>query len=231
MSSSEQTAPSSKVSILPRIVAILIGLIGATLFAGGIWLAILGGSLYYGLTGAALLASAYFIFRGKALGAWIYVSVYMVTVPWALWESGNDPWALVPRLVGPTVLLALVSPRLYRPTRWPVAPAGAGGAVVFLAVALWVASASRPDPVRGELPIPRAGIEVEDVGGDWPAWGGTHSGQRYSQLDQITPANVGGLERAWIAHTGDLPQGAGEGKYAPRRPRLKSATVCICARR
>ena len=164
MNSSEQTAPHRKVSILPRIVAILIGLIGATLFAGGIWLAILGGSLYYGLTGAALLASAYFIFRGKALGAWIYVGIYMVTVPWALWESGNDPWALVPRLVGPTVLLALValvSPRLYRPTRWPVALAGAGGAVVFLAVALWVASASGPDPVRGELPIAQAGIEFE----------------------------------------------------------------------
>ena len=224
MNSSEQTAPHRKVSILPRIVAILIGLIGATLFAGGIWLAILGGSLYYGLTGAALLASAYFIFRGKALGAWIYVGIYMVTVPWALWESGNDPWALVPRLVGPTVLLALValvSPRLYRPTRWPVALAGAGGAVVFLAVALWVASASGPDPVRGELPIAQAGIEFEDVGVDWPAWGGTHSGQRYSQLDQITPANVGGLKRAWIAHTGDLPLGAGEGKYAPETTPLK----------
>ena len=168
MNSSEQTAPHRKVSILPRIVAILSD------SSVQHCLPVASGSQSLAArftmnTGAALLASAYFIFRGKALGAWIYVGIYMVTVPWALWESGNDPWALVPRLVGPTVLLALValvSPRLYRPTRWPVALAGAGGAVVFLAVALWVASASGPDPVRGELPIAQAGIEFEDVGVD-----------------------------------------------------------------
>jgi quinoprotein glucose dehydrogenase/quinate dehydrogenase (quinone) len=38
---------------------------------------------------------------------------------------------------------------------------------------------------------------------DWPAYGRTAGGARFSPLDQITPANVEGLEVAWAYHTGD----------------------------
>lgn len=37
---------------------------------------------------------------------------------------------------------------------------------------------------------------------DWPTYGHDPGGQRYSPLTQITPANVGQLERAWTFHVG-----------------------------
>ena len=36
-----------------------------------------------------------------------------------------------------------------------------------------------------------------DSGEGWPVWGGDAGGTRFSPLDQITPANVTGLEVAW----------------------------------
>ena len=39
---------------------------------------------------------------------------------------------------------------------------------------------------------------------DWPAYGGTNWGDRFSGLAQITPANVGKLKLAWQFRTGDM---------------------------
>jgi quinoprotein glucose dehydrogenase len=38
----------------------------------------------------------------------------------------------------------------------------------------------------------------------WEYWGGDRGGTRFSKLDQITPANVGNLVRAWEFRSGDL---------------------------
>jgi quinoprotein glucose dehydrogenase len=38
----------------------------------------------------------------------------------------------------------------------------------------------------------------------WDHWGADLGGSRFSKLDQITPANVGNLVRAFVFHTGDL---------------------------
>src|SRR3546814_2145206 len=67
------------------------------------------------------------------------------------------------------------------------------------------------------------------AGADWPAYGGTYSARRYSPLTQITPANVGKLERAWTIHTGDLPSEAAHGTYGAENTPLKvgdSLYVC-----
>ena len=40
--------------------------------------------------------------------------------------------------------------------------------------------------------------------GEWHAYGRTAHGQRYSPLEQITPANVSGLKLAWTYQTGDV---------------------------
>ena len=45
---------------------------------------------------------------------------------------------------------------------------------------------------------------------DWPEYGGTHAGRRYSPLDQITRENVGDLGVAWAYHHGDVSDGTGE---------------------
>ncbi len=43
---------------------------------------------------------------------------------------------------------------------------------------------------------------------DWPYWGGTEGGIRFSPLTEITPANVGKLKLAWTYHIGkvDAPE-------------------------
>lgn len=46
-----------------------------------------------------------------------------------------------------------------------------------------------------------------EVGRDWPAYGGSNHATRYSPLDQITPDNVGQLEKIWEYRTGDMPEG------------------------
>ena len=38
----------------------------------------------------------------------------------------------------------------------------------------------------------------------WEQWGGDAAGTRFSPLQQITPANVDRLVKAWEFHTGDL---------------------------
>ena len=44
--------------------------------------------------------------------------------------------------------------------------------------------------------------------GDWPAYGHDAGGGRFSPLAQITPANVGKLQVAWIYHMNPTPQAA-----------------------
>ncbi|WP_233586784.1 hypothetical protein [Caulobacter sp. 602-1] len=92
-----------------RTVGVLLVLIGAILAAGGLWLALVRGSPYYLLAGLGLIASGALMVRRRVLGAWVYVGVFAATLPWALWESGLNGWALIPRLFGPFILLLLVA--------------------------------------------------------------------------------------------------------------------------
>ncbi|HEV7344648.1 MAG TPA: membrane-bound PQQ-dependent dehydrogenase, glucose/quinate/shikimate family [Devosia sp.] len=64
-------------------------------------------------------------------------------------------------------------------------------------------------------------LSMRETGADWPAWGGTIHGMKYSPLAEITPANVGQLERVWEFHTGDLPEEDGGGDYSPENTPLK----------
>ena len=224
-SGTEQTPWRNK-SLVVVVVAAIFLLIGIVLFIGGIWLAVVGGSLYYLLAGLGLIATGALVLRGQRLGVAVYLFVYVCTVIWALWESGADPWALVPRLVGPTALLALlflVTPLIdQHRTPWRKAGLAALASIGFLAVLLIGANLFKPSRMSGDFPTElRMAAGLDAVGADWPAWGGTQAGQRYSTLDQITPRNVGKLKVAWTAHSGDLPNGAGVGKYAAETTPIK----------
>ena len=85
-------------SLIVMLLGGLLGLIGLVLAIGGAWLALLGGSLYYLLAGLGLVAAGYLLIRGRALGAYIYIGVFALTLIWALWEVGMNGWALVPRI-------------------------------------------------------------------------------------------------------------------------------------
>ncbi|WP_075220605.1 pyrroloquinoline quinone-dependent dehydrogenase [Acuticoccus yangtzensis] len=82
-------------------------------------------------------------------------------------------------------------------------------------------TAAEPDPGTQPQQSARAPQPQPAVGTDWPFWGGDANAQRYSPLDQITPQNVGRLEKAWTFHTGDLPTGSAAGKYSPEVTPLK----------
>lgn len=88
----------------PRIFAALLFLIGASIGAGGLWLATLGGSLYYAIAGIAIIASALLLWKGRRSGAWLYGAMLVGTLVWALSEVGFDLWGLLPRLALLTVL-------------------------------------------------------------------------------------------------------------------------------
>lgn len=212
----------------------LLAVIGLPLVIGGVWLIALGGSWYYALAGLALVASGAFIALGRLLGAWIYLGLYLLTLAWAVWEVGLHGWALVPRVVAPTVLLVpvlLAIPALTRDRRgrtWSLA--GLGGLALLLAVGgLAVAQANRAG-VEAPVPAPGAGVApgLMQTGADWPVWGGGTDAQRYSPLDQINRDNVGRLERIWMYRTGDLP----EQKWGAETTPLKVGnTVYLCSAR
>lgn len=99
----------------PRVFACIVFAFGAALAAGGLWLAELGGSLYYFVAGAALASSAVLLWRGRLLGAWLYGAILLGTLAWALWEVGLNAWGLVPRLLLLSVVGAwLLLPRARR---------------------------------------------------------------------------------------------------------------------
>jgi quinoprotein glucose dehydrogenase len=197
---------------LSVIVGLVVALIGIILLIGGVWLAALGGSAYYLLAGAAMIASGALLMRGNRIGGWIYCGVVFVTLIWALWEVGTNGWALVPRLVAPLVLLIAVLFAMAaisdRPRRWHLALGSSALIVLLTAIAGGtLGMLNSPRPLR-DLPSPRLVMldpALQKAGTDWPAYGGSYSAQRFSPLTQITPANAGKLKRAWVIHTGDLP--------------------------
>ena len=118
-------------SLVVILLGALLGLIGLVLFAGGVWLAALGGSLYYVLAGAGLIVSGVLLARRRPAGAWLYLGIFVLTLFWALWEVGLDGWALMPRVAGPALLalLVLLALPLVAHWRWRSALGAAGSLI------------------------------------------------------------------------------------------------------
>src|SRR6476661_5414831 len=76
----------------PALLGVLVTLLGFILAGGGAYLAALGGSLYYVLVGAMLLASGYLMIKGKIAGFYAYVGAFAFTSVWAFWEVGLSGW-------------------------------------------------------------------------------------------------------------------------------------------
>jgi quinoprotein glucose dehydrogenase len=78
--------------------ALILVLFGVILLAGGIYLAVLGGSWYYIIAGLMLLVSGVLLFRRSIASLLVYAVLMLGTIIWAVWEVGTDFWALAPRL-------------------------------------------------------------------------------------------------------------------------------------
>lgn len=188
-------------------------LIGLALAAGGAWLAGLGGSFYYLVAGLGVAATGILLLRRRIEALWLYGLVLLGTVIWAIAEVGFTGWELEPRLVAPILLgLWLLLPWVRRnlgsgsgeppATRFaPLAPA----IPAALAILVLIVGFMQPVGVQGRADAARiagqADAAVPDA--DWQFYGRTPKGDRFSPLDQITPANVGRLQVAWMTRTGD----------------------------
>ena len=194
------------------VVGVVLALIGLVLTIGGVWLAILGGSLYYLITGVAMIVAGGLFVRGRIDGGWLYIAIVLLTVLWAFWEVGPNPWALVPRVIAPIVLLVavvLVMPTLsIAANRWRNGLIGVT-ATLLATVVLFTAIGTRDNVAVAALPASMsAGMadpSGQSTGPDWPAYGGTYAARRYSPLTQVNLENVGKLGKVWETHTGGLP--------------------------
>ena len=204
-------------AIVGGLVVLLVGLV---ILAGGSQLALLGGSLYYLAAGLALCATGVLAMMRRALAGLIYAAVLVVTLIWALFESGFAFWALIPRLVGPAVLGAFVCALLMLTPRGPArrraALASGGMALVCVLVVLasipplfsW-GQAKGAAVAAGPAPATAPGA------GGWRYYGRDPGGARYAPYDQITPDNVKTLKLAWTAHTGEKINAGSEDQNTP----------------
>ncbi|MDC0886209.1 membrane-bound PQQ-dependent dehydrogenase, glucose/quinate/shikimate family [Altererythrobacter sp.] len=236
MSEIDEAESRSGVSITARLLALLLGLVGLVLALGGTYLAVLGGSLYYVLAGLGLLASAFFLFKGRFLGAIIYSVTFLATLVWAIWETDNSAWEFVPRLVGPGILFLMVlwvAPKLAgtRLTR-PASLMAMAGVVVGLS-ALFIAYGSGPYTGSFDYPDERMAMgdpSLMQTGSEWPAYGGSYASRRFSPLNQINLDNIDELERAWVFRTGDMPEDLAHNKYgAETTPLMVGDTLYLCS--
>lgn len=223
--------------VAPLILGIVIAAIGLVLAIGGAWLAALGGSVYYVLTGVAMILSGALLVRRRLLGGWLYCAVFVITVIWAFAEVGANDWALVPRVIAPLVLLIatlLVMPTLStHRSRWKLGLGASAVAIVLTAVTGTVFARMADSAPMEALPDLRYAMgdpSLAQAGDDWPAYGGSEAARRFSPLGQITPANVSQLKRVWLTHTGDMPSSAQIAKtYGGENTPLKVGdTLYVC---
>jgi quinoprotein glucose dehydrogenase len=214
---------------------VLMIVVGLVLAAGGGWLIFLRGSIYYFCAGSGLVWAGYRLTQSRPDGAWLYLFIFASTLLWSWWEVGFRGWALVPRVVGPLVLLLFVVPiGLRLPSFRHRKTFCAISACMLLAAAFSFAldSIFESSVVAGSFPPP-AGTMVDpsslQTGPDWPAYGGSESARRYSPLSQINRDNVARLTRAWTFHTGDLPNERTTETYAAETTPLKVGdTLYLC---
>ena len=189
-----------------RVTAVVLAAMGAILTAGGIQLAMLGGSFYYILGGVLLILSSRWTWRGNFKGYWSYCLFAAATLIWAISESGLNLWALLPRVGIPTALLGVfLLPSVRRNLNMgPRAVLAAfsifGTVMISLLVSITNAQFHPRDLVSRSL-APDDPTEAE-----WTHYGASAGGDSYSSADQINRDNVSNLVEAWVFNTGEDPE-------------------------
>lgn len=194
-------------------------IIGLALGAGGLKLAMLGGSLYYAVAGCGYVILALLLFRKHRLGLWLNIAIFGATIIWALLDTPEFGfWALLPRLVVPALLFGL---GLWASATIVAVPAKIrrasilGGAVTALAlVATFVAAffphgaVYEPGNLSTETPLALGQVKAP---GNWEMFGRNAGGTRFAPFADINPDNVNQLQVAWTYRTGRRTTGPGIG--------------------
>lgn len=196
-----------------RIYAVIVGLIvviyGLLLALSGGWLVMKGGTPYYLVAGLGTVVTGVLVARRRRLGLLVYLAVVLLSVIWAVYETGIDLWLTLPRLAAPVVAgLFAWSPWWFaRRTASPqnsgharkAALAGAG----LVAIAGITGLVAYDHTANADATPPRVPAAAGDAS-QWLNYGNDLGASRFSAASQITPANVDGLEVAWVFRTGAL---------------------------
>ena len=231
---------SSPSRLLPRLLGVLLLIMGLALLAGGIKLTMLGGSLYYLLAGIGITLTGVLLLATRRAALGLYALVLFASTVWALWEVGLDWWQLVPRLALLFALgIVMLLPWFRRPLlRGQPAPLGTGALSVAVVLAGATALASQftnPGEMvkTGQLDrdaVPgMASAAPTQADGDWNSYGRSAFGDRYSPLAQITPENAHKLVPAWTYRTGDIPGPGDPGETTAENTPLKvNGMLYVC---
>ncbi len=229
---------SSPSRLLPRLLGVLLLIMGLALLAGGIKLSLLGGSLYYLLAGIGIALTGLLLLATRRAALGLYALVLFASTVWALWEVGLDWWQLVPRLALLFALgIVMLLPWFRRPLlRGQSAPLGTGAlsvAVVLAGAAAVASQFTNPGEIKGQLDrdaVPgMASAAPTQADGDWNSYGRSAFGDRYSPLAQITPENAHKLVPAWTYRTGDIPGPNDPGETTAENTPLKvNGMLYVC---
>ena len=189
---------------------LLLGL-GLGLLWLGVQLLLAGGSPYYLLAGLVLGAVAFLLWRQSAQALSVFGLFWLFTLAWAIWESGLAFWPLFGRLA----LLTFIGAWLLTP--WVRRSLGAAPRTVLSLSLLSLFAAGLAggigwtfwnDRITGGTDLSMLGAgPANPRTGEWHHYGNSQAGTRHSPLDQITPANVGALDRVWTYSLGAEPSG------------------------
>ncbi|MGD9663668.1 MAG: membrane-bound PQQ-dependent dehydrogenase, glucose/quinate/shikimate family [Novosphingobium sp.] len=213
-----ESKPAGKgAGILARILALVLALGGLGLTAGGVKLLTLGGSAYYVLAGLVLLAVAVLLWRGRKVSAYLYLALLVITWIWALWETGGNGWAMVPRVAlltgfGLFFLLPPVARYLGYRDGGRIAGRALLGIIAVIVVGIVSVLIVNPGAPEGKADLSNLAFDAAPT--EWLAWGDNQGGERFAEATQITPANVGALELAWTYETGAAPRPGGAAALA-----------------
>ena len=190
----------------PRITAIVIGIFAAALFWQGATLLGMGGTPYYVVAGLAMLIAAWDLFCGRPRGFVIFSGVLLLTLAWAVYESGSGFWTVGSRIWIIGLFAVWLCLPMIRRGLWPqpipklfslrsVQLSAVASALVLGAMCVNQFSGTNVD------------FEPKEYGpaqnaSDWNAYGGNKAGTRYAPFETITADNVNKLQRAWEVRTG-----------------------------
>lgn len=190
----------------PRITAIVIGIFAAALFWQGATLLGMGGTPYYVVAGLAMLVAAWDLFCGRPRGFVIFSGVLLLTLAWAVYESGSGFWTVGSRIWIIGLFAVWLCLPMIRRGLWPqpipklfslrsVQLSAVASALVLGAMCVNQFSGTNVD------------FEPKQYGpaqnaSDWNAYGGNKAGTRYAPFETINADNVNQLQRAWEVRTG-----------------------------
>lgn len=192
----------------------------------GLYLASLGGSLYYAVAGASILIASLLVLRRNVWGICIYWTVLLGTIGWSLWEVGLDGWALMPRLVFLAVggLWLLWLAPTDRPVSIRLRLLTSLALIAGLAGLMGLGSLQQPQIAA----LPAQAAAGPGNAGEWTHWGKSQAGTRYSELNQITPANAGKLQQAWTYHAGLFEKDSHSAHQYETTPIMVGGTLYGC---